>query len=203
VRRAQKSLKKIKSLSFLIEMGRLTYVCATCSEHFTRKYSATRHNLTLHNGKGEIVRLLEYLEGSLSGRYLPSHPSWYRRTQKWETSTAHNYNNEIGVAALADSVGDTFRPGNGLQQAATYKNSHYSPSPILQATHKSVDAPYGTQSQSQETSLKIKELKKLLNKLHFPHGDTILGWGVLSAKGDKNYLDEKLAQLRKIDILRS
>jgi hypothetical protein len=83
----KKSLKKIKSLSFLIEMGRITYVCATCSEHFTRKYSATRHNLTLHNGRWEIVRLLEYLEGTLSGRYLPSHPSWYIRSQKWETPT--------------------------------------------------------------------------------------------------------------------
>jgi len=82
-----------------------------------------------------------------------------------------------------------------------YKNSYYSPSPILQASHNSVDPQYGTQSQ--ETSLKIKELKRLLNKHHFPHGDTVLGWAVLSAKGDENYLDEKLAQLRKIDILRS
>ena len=25
-------------------MGRVTWVCATCGEHFTRKYSASRHN---------------------------------------------------------------------------------------------------------------------------------------------------------------
>jgi hypothetical protein len=194
----KKSLKRIELLWLLIEMGRLTYVCATCSEHFTRKYSATRHNLTLYDGRGEIVRLLEYITGTLSGRYMPSHPSWYRRTQKWETPKAHNSNNKSGLAIFTDSVDDTFRPGNDLQQAPTYKNSYYSPSPILQATHKSVDPPYGTQSQ--KTSLKIKEL---LNKHHFSHGDTVLGWAVLSAKGDENYLDEKLAQLRKIDILRS
>ena len=94
-------------------MGRITYVCATCSEHFTRKYSATRHNLTLHDGRGEIVRLPEYLAGRSSRQNLPSHPSWYRRTQKWDNPTAHNYNSEFG---LADSGGDMFRSGNGLQQ---------------------------------------------------------------------------------------
>src|SRR5215469_835737 len=60
-------------------MARATYVCATCSEHFTRRYSATRHNLTIHNGRGEIVTYLEYLVGRNSGRYQPSHPSLYRR----------------------------------------------------------------------------------------------------------------------------
>jgi hypothetical protein len=186
-------------------MGRITYVCTTCSEHFTRKYSATRHNLTLHDGRGEIVRLLEYLEGSLSGRYMPSHPSWYRRNQKWQTPTADNSNNKSGLAIFADSVGETFRPGNGLQQARqgnTYKNSYYSSSPILQATHKSVDPPYG--AQSQETSLKIKELETLLNKHHFPHGDIILRLAVYAAiKGNEIYLDEKLALLHKFDIMRS
>ena len=38
------------------------YVCTTCSEHFTRKYSAKRHNITVHHGNGgEIVPLVEYL----------------------------------------------------------------------------------------------------------------------------------------------
>jgi len=135
---------------------------------------------------------------------MPSHPSWYRPTQKWETSTAHNYNNEFGVVTLAQAVGDTFRSGNGLQQACQgnrNKNSYYSPSPLLQATDKSVDQSYETQSQ--ETSLKIKELKRLLNKHDFPHADIVLEWAILSGKADQNYLNEKLAQLRKIDIPRS
>jgi chromosome segregation ATPase len=34
-------------------MRRPAYVCATCSEHFTRRYSATRHNLTIHEGIGK------------------------------------------------------------------------------------------------------------------------------------------------------
>jgi hypothetical protein len=120
-------------------------------------------------------------------------------------SHAHNSNNKSGLATFADSVGETFRPGNALQQAPqgnTYKKSHYSTSPILQAMHKTDDQPYGTQSQ--ETSLKIKELETLLNKHHFPHGDTILRWAVYaSTKGNGNFVDERLAPLRKFDTLQS
>jgi hypothetical protein len=46
-------------------MGRITWVCATCAQHFTRQYSANRHNANLHGGNGTIVRLLEYLVGTL------------------------------------------------------------------------------------------------------------------------------------------
>jgi hypothetical protein len=61
------------SLSIL-EMGRLTYVYGTCSEHFSRKYSARRHNQNLHNGAAEIVRLIDYLVGRTSGQYMPDNP---------------------------------------------------------------------------------------------------------------------------------
>jgi hypothetical protein len=156
--------------------------------------SATRHNLTIHDGRGEIVRLLEYLEGSLSGRYLPSHPSWYRRTQKWETPAAHKFKNEFGVATLADSGRDMFRPGYGLQRGPNYSSN--------EPMHKIVDQPYGTQSQ--ERRLKIIELKTLLDKCHFQYGDIILRKAVYeSSKGDVDYLDEKLTWVRKIDKFRS
>src|SRR5262244_4625915 len=85
-------------------MPRPNYVCTTCSEHFTRKYSAKRHNITVHHDNGgEIVPLVEYLVGRKSGRYLASHPSWYRR----RTKERHNFGH---VTTVADSIGDTFRP---------------------------------------------------------------------------------------------
>jgi DNA-directed RNA polymerase subunit RPC12/RpoP len=37
-----------------LNMGRPTYVCVTCSERFTRKYSAKRHNITIH-GNGAYL----------------------------------------------------------------------------------------------------------------------------------------------------
>ena len=86
-------------------MRRPTHVCATCSEHFTRRYSATRHNLTIHKGIGEIVPYLEYLVGRNSGRYRPSHPSLYRRGRGEKRN--HNFRHADTVAV--DSMGDTFR----------------------------------------------------------------------------------------------
>ena len=96
-------------------VGRVTYVCTTCSEHFTRKYSAKRHNLTIHNNGGDIVTLVEYLVGRKSGRYQASHPSWYRRSEK----SIHNF----GRAMVADSMGNTFRPG-GLQRQQQAEYQH-------------------------------------------------------------------------------
>ena len=70
-------------------MGRLEYVCATCEEHFTRRYSATRHNIAIHDNRAEIVSLLEYLVGRSYGRYRASNPFWYRRRNK--EKRIHNY----------------------------------------------------------------------------------------------------------------
>jgi TPP-dependent pyruvate/acetoin dehydrogenase alpha subunit len=67
-------------------MARVTYVCTTCSQHFTTKYSAKRHNIIAAH-RGEIVTLVEYLMGRLSGRYQASHPSWYRKRRRNERAT--------------------------------------------------------------------------------------------------------------------
>jgi hypothetical protein len=84
----------------MLEMGRPSYVCATCSEHFTRKYSARRHNQNLHNGAAEIVRLIDYLGGRSSGQYTPNNPFWYKH---------YNPYDNIGSSTVADSVGSSQR----------------------------------------------------------------------------------------------
>ena len=67
---------------------------------------------------------------------------------------------------------------------------------------KTVDQPYGTQSQ--ERRLKIIELKTLLDKHYVRYGDIILRRALYeSNKGDENYIDEKLAWVRKIDKVRN
>ena len=80
-------------------MGRITWVCATCQEHFTRKYSASRHNKNLHLGNGLIVTLLDYIVGRASGQYLPSDPRISKNhnpfihdyTSKWQSKPASQY----------------------------------------------------------------------------------------------------------------
>ena len=88
----------IASCPCILDMERLTYVCATCEEHFTRRYSTTRHNHTIQNGRGEFVGLIEYLVGRSSGRYRASHPFWRNKVQS----------DRFGSATVADYVGDTF-----------------------------------------------------------------------------------------------
>lgn len=126
-------------------MGRLTYVCTACSEHFTRKYSAKRHNYNIHTGEAEIVRLPDYLVGKTSGQYAPSHPFWYKRTE--------NIPHKFRPATVADTVGDTFQLRDGPQQAP------------LGAPQDSAGLTFRhTHTTGQETKLKIEELKRLVYK---------------------------------------
>jgi hypothetical protein len=102
-----------------LDMARPNYVCTTCSEHFTRKYSAKRHNITVHhNNGGEIVPLVEYLVGRNSGKYQASQPSWYRRSSK--ETRIHNFGH---ATAAADSVRNALRTG-GLQRQQQAEYQH-------------------------------------------------------------------------------
>jgi len=176
-------------------MGRLTYVCASCSEHFTRRYSATRHNLTIHDGRGEIVPLLEYIVGRKIGLYPASHPSWYRRNKKG-----------IHDATVTDSMGSP----KGLQQQILFQStppSHPQPQPAdvsPSPTHlisQSIDTTNDQGTLSQETILKIEELKRLLYRYpqYYRNPDAIIKCATYwSINGDNMILDEMLEKLRMI-----
>jgi hypothetical protein len=186
-------------------MGRLTHVCATCSEHFTRRYSATRHNLTIHNGRGEIVPLLEYLVGRNSGRYHASHPSWYRRRRSKE-ERIHGF----GHAISADSMGN-FRPR--VLQHETLSRSTPTPLSTSQAqpqpqgvlsypTDRISEPIHKTNDQgplSQETPLKIQELTRLMYEYHSNPDAFVRCATFYSSNGDNSLLDEWLERFRNID----
>jgi hypothetical protein len=178
-------------------MGRITWVCATCSQPFTRRTSATRHDNNKHRGQAEIVPLLEYIVGRGTGRYMSSKPLSYGHHQKWRT---HNSNSGLGLATVADSGGDRFMSGNGPREPPRgniYKPPHYSTTPVWNADD---------QLRSQEVGLKIKELKRLVIKYqeYLQNPDGIIKWAIhCSNKGDTKFLDEKLAQLHTIEASRS
>jgi hypothetical protein len=191
-------------------------VCATCSEHFTRRYSATRHNITIHSNRGQIVPLLEYLAGRHSGRYHASDPSWYRRRRSKE-NCIHNFGQATTTALVADSMGDTFRPG-GLQQQRPFQStpttlsipSVSTPQPHLQSQGVS---PYPTERISQlvdrkqdpgtpqEAMLKIQELKRLMYKYHSNPDAFVRCATFYSINGDNKLLDEWLERFRNIDTI--
>ena len=168
-------------------MGRPSYVCATCSEHFTRKYSAKRHNQNLHNGAAEIVRLIDYLAGRSSGQYKPDNPFWYKHNNPY-----HNFGGTV-----ADSVNDAFQP-RYLPQQASSGISQYGTNPM----HTIHDQSYGT-GLSQDTIVKIDEIRRLMNKYPNYHmnPDGIIQWAIHSClNGDNTFLDDKLEQLVPLTV---
>jgi len=190
------------------------FVCATCSEHFTRKYSAKRHIITIHHNSGEIVTLLEYLVGRKIGRYHASDPSWYRRRSQKSIQ-------KFGHAIATNSMGDNFRPGGPHEQYQHYQQQQEALSPAAIQHQPPNVSPYPTdqtfQSQptdittdneqtittlSQETILKIKELKKLVYRYHqyHPNPAAVITCVIhFCNDGDNTILDEKLEQLRTFD----
>jgi hypothetical protein len=68
-------------------MGIKTWVCALCSQDFTRKYSAERHSRDLHHGQGKIVRILDYVIGRIAREYYPADPLMYRSNSKRRDSS--------------------------------------------------------------------------------------------------------------------
>jgi hypothetical protein len=92
-------------------MSKVNYVCATCGQDFTRRYSANRHNNHFHFGNGIIVRLLEYIIGRTNGRFPPPllannnnlstriiRKWWYNNNDSSNLFTGrNNYNNNNGL----------------------------------------------------------------------------------------------------------
>jgi hypothetical protein len=155
-------------------MGRPTYVCATCSEHFTRKYSAKRHNFNIHAGRSEIVPFVEYMVGRSSGRYLASHPSWYRKQRQLQANRSYQSENH----AIADTA-SSFRPETLLQ-------------------------PYPAALPNSQTTMvqhKLEEFRVLAGKYSFPQdAHKILEWANITLRqGDESFLNNKLEQLRMLD----
>jgi hypothetical protein len=179
----------------MLEMGRPNYLCTTCSEHFTRKYSGKRHNQNLHNGAAEIVRLIDYLVGRSSGQYKPDNPFWYKRSNPYDN---------VG-SSVADSVGDAFQP-RYIPQQTPQGTSQYYTSPIHRPLPTMDDQRYGT-GLSMETIHKIEDLKRLVYKYREYQNndpDEIVRWTINGAlNGDNQFLDKKLEQLQMIEFSRS
>jgi hypothetical protein len=155
-------------------MSRPNYVCTICSEHFTRKYSAKRHNLKIHDNRSEIVSYIEYMAGRSSGRYLASHPSWYRKPRQLQANRSYPSENHT----IADS---SFRPQILLQ-----------PYPAALPN-----------SQTATIQEKLDELRILAAKFSFPQdARKILEWANIRLRqGDEGFLNNKLEQLRMLDRL--
>ena len=121
------------------------------------------------------------------GEFLPGKSSC--SNTPWHRSNSYH---TFGSATVCDSVGDTFQPKYFPQQAPV----QYSIRPTMD------DQRYGT-GLSPETKRKIDELTRLMNKYPQFHTNPngIIRWAINGAvKGDNQFLDKKLEQLRIIDF---
>lgn len=55
------------------------WVCILCSQTFTRKSSAKRHNGNLHYNNASYIRILDYEIGRIQGIYHASDPAFYKK----------------------------------------------------------------------------------------------------------------------------
>jgi hypothetical protein len=177
-------------------MGRITWVCATCAEHFTRKYSASRHNNNLHFGNGLIVTLLDYIVGRASGQYLPSDP----RTSKNHYPIIHDYTPRWPSKPVSQGIANYNRPypvNSNNNNNNMYENSdpfYYYPTP--NTINNADDKPA---NKVQDRTRKYDELRTLVAKNYTPEAAqktlAVAEWYV--RQGDDRFIEELLATLRK------
>jgi hypothetical protein len=74
-------------------MSKVSWVCTTCGQDFTRKCSANRHNNHFHYGNGIIVRFLEYIIGRTIGQFPP--PANNNLSTRMIRKLWHNNDNSI------------------------------------------------------------------------------------------------------------
>ena len=160
------------------------YICPHCDQRSTRWWNLKIHMKRKHG---------EYSLGRSSGQNTPNNPFWYKH---------YNPYDNIGSATVPDTVGNSFQP-RYLPQQAPLGTSQYYTSPIYRPLATMDDQGFGT-GLSQETIVKIGELKRLVNKYpqYLDNPDEIVKWAIYcSSNGDNKFLDDKLKQLRTIDSL--
>ena len=116
----------------------------------------------------------EYMAGRSSGRYLASHPSWYRKQRQLQVN--RSYPSDYHVVADTTS---SFRPETLLQ-----------PYPAVLPN-----------SQTATIQQKLDELRILVAKFSFPQdARKILEWANIRLRqGDEGFLNDKLEQFRMLD----
>jgi hypothetical protein len=76
-------------------MKKPLYVCLTCGQDFTRKYSIYRHTKNIHFGTAQTVRFFEHVIQRSIGKYLPSNPSPFRLKRRQNAFTNNAANEQL------------------------------------------------------------------------------------------------------------
>ena len=199
-------------------MGRITWACASCAQHFTRRFTANRHNRNLHDGKGIIVRILDYIVGRTNGQFLSQDPLAFRREKKNEKNQSlfdSNYRNYVESKVIAESTSDLMSydnkssqpfkniPNNVYRSNNTYEKSCHNPNLFSQPKRKAIDniplASVDPFHGFAQTKFKLEELNISLNN-HYPQriARKILALASYHvSQGNDDFLEKMLTRFRR------
>jgi hypothetical protein len=178
-------------------IGKSNWVCGTCGQGFTRKYSATRH-IGKHFGNAGIFRPFEYIVARINGRLSPSDPLLFRR--KKNQSNQNNKMNQATSFIAKDDMSYKVDCQNPFQQR--WNDSFYQ-GPYHRDSLEYSIPPKITRSYSWEQNIqrmsKLYHFKIMLSKycsLEDTHQLSFMASYLLS-RGNDDFIDEKLSMLRK------
>jgi len=182
------------------------WVCATCGQGLTRKSTAIRHNSNLHSGTAMLVRPYDYIIGRLSGRFLPSDPSLYRRKNRNDSaSPLHDNPDRIVLGPVKGEDLQERGYWNINHPFANFKSATRTPSP-LHPSHKLEDVRNAdTLKKSPDRMLNFKEFEILVKK-HYPPDDAgqfILIAAIQAIQGGDHEIEKYLQFLRAVDRAKS
>ena len=170
-------------------MGNKTWVCALCSQDFTRKYSAYRHSRDLHRGQGKIVRMIDYVIGRIAGEYYPDNPLTYRSSYK-----QHDPTYPKGFNFPSASIAHDSSQGNSSNTVPHNKEHVPDQQPNTNSVQSSTNPICGFTS-------KLDDIQKLSRALLLPPQTTEallrgLSLTVIINGGNEDILDRGLEALR-------
>jgi hypothetical protein len=173
-------------------MANPNYVCILCSQTFTRRWRGNVHNINIHGGMSQTVRMVDYIVGRVSGNYLASDPALFRRGRARNRQTA---------SSVSVNHRDTSyrRAHSSSSQEGYFSHSHSnppSPGSVQQFNPPSPDPV----EQMEEATIKMAELKRLAKK-YLPPGEVQNTLSLVSRAcidaGNNDPIDMQLKILRR------
>jgi len=141
-------------------MGRTTWVYITCEQHFTRRFSANRHNDTFHSGDGVISKLANNLIMEKGFSLPESATSISNSSDKYRYSRMNSYANQPQENNMKiDNVSGKEHTLDIYSQFASM------PEPLIKAAERSRYSSTGLL----DRYIKIQEIDALLFRLGPPH----------------------------------
>jgi hypothetical protein len=158
-------------------------MCTACTQEFTRLSTAKRHNINLHRSEGYIVRILEYIIGTLEGRYPRPEPLLHKHRNRMSTKEYYQLNLNYTTQ---------FNPFAEVPSPKSY---------LSQVTNTTFNNRPSSYNKLQEALSKVLEIRKLLSKYLSPQKIKVIlagAWSTYIGTRDCALIDENLAWARTL-----